>query len=232
MPLQPTLACRASRDHTTRLLVVDRIGYHQISFSITSASSKSCSQIDCLVEDIGTPCKRIELNVIVADLSTGIGGVQQVEALDRVFAIPQAFCNPIPDNLGAVVDDVDGINGWDWRCMDDIVEIELLAWECDGAERLSFEGQDGVRCLVEAIGKDGLACGVRSVSVRVGQHGLECCSERCGSGICQACACWAWMPPAWWAKGSRQSAGGERCKQKSLELHDEMDLDVWLNECG
>jgi len=99
-----------------------------------SASSQSRSQIDCFVEDVGTPCERIELDVVAADLSTGIGGVHQVEALNLVFAITQTCRKPIPDDLGAVVDDVDGNNGWDRRCVDDIVEIELLAWECDGAE--------------------------------------------------------------------------------------------------
>lgn len=84
--------------------------------------------------DIGTPCQRVEFHVVVLDLSAGVGGVHQVEALHIVGGQAEANSLPVPDNLGAVMDDVEGDELWDGWCVDDVVEVKLLARECDSAE--------------------------------------------------------------------------------------------------
>lgn len=98
------------------------------------APLQSRGRVDCGVVDIGTPCQRVEFHEVVLDLSAGVGGVHQVETLHVVGGQAEANSLPVPDNLGAVVDDVERDDLWDGWCVDDVVEVKLLARECDRAE--------------------------------------------------------------------------------------------------
>lgn len=95
---------------------------------------QSRGHVDCSVVDVRTPCERVELDVVVDDLSAGVGCVHQVEALHLISALAEASGDPVPDNFGAVVDNVESGNGWDGWCVDHVLEIKLLAGKCDGAE--------------------------------------------------------------------------------------------------
>ena len=81
-----------------------------------------------------------------------------------------------------------------------------------------LKGQNGVGGLAVAFSDNGLASGVGSRSVGVGQHGAECLCQGSRGSICQAGACWAWVPPAWSLRAG-QCADGEHWEEESLELH-------------
>jgi hypothetical protein len=112
-------------------------GYHHMPSAVPKSPCprlQSRGHVDCGVVDVGAPCQRVELNIVVLDLGAGVGGVHQIEALDVIGAKTKSNSLPVPDDLGAVVDDVQGDQGRDWWCVDDVVQVELLARECDGAE--------------------------------------------------------------------------------------------------
>lgn len=95
---------------------------------------QSCGHVDCSVVDVGSPCERVELNLVVDDLSASVGGVHQIEAFDFVSASAKASGDPVPDDLRAVVDNVEGGNSWNgWR-VHNALEVCLLASESDSAE--------------------------------------------------------------------------------------------------
>jgi hypothetical protein len=60
--------------------------FHQVPFQ-TSSLLQSRGHIDCSVVDVRTPCERVELDVVVDDLSAGVGGIHQVEALHLISAL-------------------------------------------------------------------------------------------------------------------------------------------------
>jgi len=138
---------------------------------------QSCGHVDCSVVDVGSPCERVELNLVVDDLSASVGGVHQIEAFDFVSASAKASGDPVPDDLRAVVNNVEGGNSWNGWGVHNALEVCLLASESDSAEREMLKRQNRVGRLVEAVSKDGLASSIGSLSVRVGQHGLKCICE-------------------------------------------------------
>ena len=84
--------------------------------------------------DVGTPCQRVELDLVVDDLGAGVDGGEVVEALDLILFGAEANSNPVPNDLGAIVDDGKGVNGGDGWCIDNALQVCLLAGECDGTE--------------------------------------------------------------------------------------------------
>lgn len=157
-------------------------GYHHMPSTVPKSPClplQSRGHVDCGVVDVGTPCQRVEFNVVVLDLSAGVGGVHQVEALDVVGGKTKSNSLPVPDNLGAVMDDVQRDQGRNRWCMDNVVQVKLLAGECDGTElgersaiggdyrlcatyRLVLERQDRIGCLIVTISDDGLAGSIGS----------------------------------------------------------------------
>ena len=84
--------------------------------------------------DIGAPCKRVKFHLVVDDLGTCIGGGHQVEALNFISGCAEACRNPVPDDLGAIMDNIKGGNSWDCWGVDNALEVYLLARECNSAE--------------------------------------------------------------------------------------------------
>lgn len=99
-----------------------------------SVCLQRCAHVDCGIVDVGTPRQRVELDLVVDNLRSSIGRGHQVEALHLVSTDAEASGNPVPHDLGAVVDDVEGGDARDRWCVDNILKIKLFAGECDGAE--------------------------------------------------------------------------------------------------
>ena len=56
-------------------------------FSNLLSPLQSRGHVNCGVVDVGAPCERVELNIVVDDLGAGVGCVHQVEALHLISAL-------------------------------------------------------------------------------------------------------------------------------------------------
>ena len=84
------------------------------------------------------PGDAVELDLVVEDLGASGGRVDQVDALDfaRGSWVAEPGGDPVPNNGGAVEEDIEGLHSGDGWCVHHVVDVHLLASEGYRAELL------------------------------------------------------------------------------------------------
>jgi hypothetical protein len=223
--------------HYSSALQLNHISSQWQCLSGTISGSVAC---------VDAPSNAVELDVNSSDLLP-IVDLEQVESFDRQLLTSDCGVAPVPKNIVARHQDLQGLCAIEAWSIENAVNVGLLAGG-GGRAQLSFvsgflcarlhrgatywkasQNIDGVRVLGEAITNQGLSGCVGSVDIRMGKYLGELGDNICSIPLAQAIVPVIITP----ASGGGQDRGdqGKRCGEAE-ELHVDLQMLVGGLEDG